>query len=219
MYVTRADIERFGGTEGCPGCACVAQGGAAVIAHSDACRLRIAEKLAESELGAQRLEEHRRKRRGAAEVIPESEVGEKSSRKVGKEERRRKVSRVAPPGQSEDSEVSRVAPAEPSQDAEGSRAAPRARQEDARVDPPDSGGSSGSGLKRDAHGMVAEDQHGHKRVRYEDEQLNRKPTDVEEMVDAPTEVRRDEASAPSAASLDVSSFEVAGKGVVSDMEG
>ena len=65
MYVTRADIETFGPTDGCPGCTSIAVGGRAEVAHNNQCRLRIAELLSSSEAGRERLEQHRRKRRGA----------------------------------------------------------------------------------------------------------------------------------------------------------
>ena len=63
MYVTKADVERLGGTEGCPGCLSVEFKGKAVVAHSDACRKRIADLLRASDEGRKRLEAHRRKRR------------------------------------------------------------------------------------------------------------------------------------------------------------
>ena len=63
MYVTRADIQRFGETPGCPGCTCIAMGGCVEVAHNDQCRMRIGQLLEQSEEGRRRLEAHRRKRR------------------------------------------------------------------------------------------------------------------------------------------------------------
>ena len=72
-YVTKADIERFGATEGCPGCTCVLVGGSAQIAHNPTCRNRIGDLLAQSEEGKRRLEEDRRRRRETKQETKEVE--------------------------------------------------------------------------------------------------------------------------------------------------
>ena len=63
MYVTKADIEKFGPTDECQACTMIQMGGTATIAHTNACRLRIAECLRESDEGRERLKQHRRKRK------------------------------------------------------------------------------------------------------------------------------------------------------------
>ena len=73
MYITRADVERFGPTDLCPGCTSVALGGRADVAHNDQCRLRIAELLSQTDAGRERLERHRRKRRQQDGDAQESE--------------------------------------------------------------------------------------------------------------------------------------------------
>ena len=62
-YVTRADIDKFGETDGCPGCASIRTYGRTTVAHNDACRERVEKLLKESDEGRERLETHRRKKR------------------------------------------------------------------------------------------------------------------------------------------------------------
>jgi hypothetical protein len=92
MYVTKADVVKFGGTDGCHGCACIALGSSAVQPHSDECRTRIAKKLMESESGARRLEEHRRRRRG----VERKENTEDRAEPEGEQERREDKGKVSP---------------------------------------------------------------------------------------------------------------------------
>ena len=47
LYVTRRDIDRFGATDGCPGCTSLVVGGSAMTAHSSECRARISKELEE----------------------------------------------------------------------------------------------------------------------------------------------------------------------------
>ena len=72
MYVTKADFERFGGTDGCPGCVSVHIHGKAVVTHNDACRTRMAELLRASDEGRERLESHSRKRRERDDLAGDS---------------------------------------------------------------------------------------------------------------------------------------------------
>ena len=41
MYITRADVSQYGGTDGCRGCTEVYIGGKTTTPHSDACRIRM----------------------------------------------------------------------------------------------------------------------------------------------------------------------------------
>ena len=58
MCITKADVDKFGPTDGCPGCACEMVGGLAEVHHKDH------ELLQQSVLDRTRLESRRRKRSG-----------------------------------------------------------------------------------------------------------------------------------------------------------
>jgi len=49
MYVLKSDIERYGETDGCPGCARVFLAGKTTVPHSEECRARIVELMARDE--------------------------------------------------------------------------------------------------------------------------------------------------------------------------
>ena len=55
LYIKTKDIEKFGATERCKGCVAILRGGQRV-AHSEACRKRLTEAIAESEEGQARIE-------------------------------------------------------------------------------------------------------------------------------------------------------------------
>ncbi|CAK0857642.1 unnamed protein product [Prorocentrum cordatum] len=57
-YVLKKDIERFGATPGCPGCADLMARGSARVAHSQECRDRIEAELMKDSAGQRRLAEH-----------------------------------------------------------------------------------------------------------------------------------------------------------------
>ena len=60
-YVTRADLDRYGATPGCQACVEITVVGSTKVAHSEECRLRIGQLMAESPEGRERLEAHRRR--------------------------------------------------------------------------------------------------------------------------------------------------------------
>ena len=72
----KADIDKFGPTPGCPGCADYTSKGLGTMlttqrAHSSECRERIGKLLETDERGSARLEEHKlrkRRKRGDAEA-------------------------------------------------------------------------------------------------------------------------------------------------------
>ena len=55
MYVRKREIERYGETQGCPGCAAIKKG--KVATHSDTCRDRVKTAMLEDEEGRKRLKE------------------------------------------------------------------------------------------------------------------------------------------------------------------
>ena len=59
FYVLRKDIEKFGFTQSCSGCMAIAKKYKVKPPHSEACRLRIQEKLKETDEGASRVEKRR----------------------------------------------------------------------------------------------------------------------------------------------------------------
>ena len=60
MYIKRKDVEKFGMTPGCPGCASIAKR-TTTMAHNDKCRERIQKCLEETIEGAERVEKRRLK--------------------------------------------------------------------------------------------------------------------------------------------------------------
>jgi len=59
LYTLRADVEKHGGTDGCPGCVSIIAREARTARHTDECRQRIEELLARDETGAMRLAAYR----------------------------------------------------------------------------------------------------------------------------------------------------------------
>ena len=55
-YVTRADVDKYGMTDHCPGCLSIVITGRAEVAHSEECRERIAGMMQEDPVGRVRLE-------------------------------------------------------------------------------------------------------------------------------------------------------------------
>ena len=68
-YVTKADVDQYGGTDFCPGCVSVTLYGTAKVTHNSACRERMGKLMSEdlSGRGRDRLEQHALKRGAAAE--------------------------------------------------------------------------------------------------------------------------------------------------------
>jgi len=93
MYVLKADIERYGATDGCPGCAALAgDGGVVDTTHNDTCRERIL-KLMESDESRRGRLDRLRTREQAAEKPKEAEVEAEDASGAPKG-RRRKMNAV-----------------------------------------------------------------------------------------------------------------------------
>ena len=75
LYVVKKDIEKFGATDGCPGCACIAIGGKAMVQHNDECRTRIEELLQQEEVSG------KSRRRKYSTVLLPSKVMKKDESK------------------------------------------------------------------------------------------------------------------------------------------
>ena len=69
MYVSKALVQKYGATQGCPGCRNVVAGKKA-IAHSDSCRARIRQEMSKDETGREALirEEDRQEEQFAKEI-------------------------------------------------------------------------------------------------------------------------------------------------------
>jgi hypothetical protein len=63
-YVLRADVEKYGPTDECIACTRIVLGEKTKEPHTEACRKRMEQLMAEDDAGRVRLEEHRRKQRG-----------------------------------------------------------------------------------------------------------------------------------------------------------
>ena len=77
LYIRKADVEKYGATEGCPGCTCVLLDQPTVLPHTEACRTRLLELMSKDEQGRTRLEAHSRNRKRKSEVQengPEKDV-------------------------------------------------------------------------------------------------------------------------------------------------
>ena len=103
LYILKADVERLGPTPGCPGCTCVLLGESTQVNHTEACRARMMELLAQDERGKARIEAHELRQRRRPEP-PEREeelrvadaVGEPEASGVPEaEEERKRGARVA----------------------------------------------------------------------------------------------------------------------------
>ena len=68
LYIRKADVEKYGATEGCPGCTCVLLDQPTVLPHTEACRVRLLEMMSKDEQGRTRLEAHSRSRKRRSEV-------------------------------------------------------------------------------------------------------------------------------------------------------
>ena len=62
MYVTSADVRKYGGSEGCQACTQVYTWGRIHVPHSDACRRRIQELMKGDDVGRARLEASRKRK-------------------------------------------------------------------------------------------------------------------------------------------------------------
>ena len=62
MYVTSADVRKYGGSEGCQACTQVYTWGRTNVPHSDACRRRIQELMKGDDVGRARLEASRKRK-------------------------------------------------------------------------------------------------------------------------------------------------------------
>ena len=87
VYVLKADVERFGPTDGCPGCTCILVGDTTRLNHSEACRARMVELLEKDDKGKVRLDAHRlregsSKSGPAGPGTPRAGVEEKGKKKV-----------------------------------------------------------------------------------------------------------------------------------------
>ena len=76
IYIRKEDVNKYGSTEGCPGCTCVLLDGPTTVPHTEACRARIIGQMMGDETGKERLEayERRRKRQKDAPVVAEQDV-------------------------------------------------------------------------------------------------------------------------------------------------
>ena len=69
LYIRKADVvEKYGATEGCPGCTSVLLDQPTVLPHTEACRVRLLEMMSKDEQGRTRLEAHSRSRKRRSEV-------------------------------------------------------------------------------------------------------------------------------------------------------
>ena len=96
MYVTAADVERYGGTEGCQACVQVTLAGKTAVAHSHDCRRRMQGLMEGDEEGKERLRAHRKKRKSYDPAEAKEEPEE----------------RPAPPGEDVDAATGSGQPAE-----------------------------------------------------------------------------------------------------------
>ena len=62
MYVTSADVRKYGGSEGCQACTQVYRFGRTNVSHSDACRRRIQELMKGDDVGRARLDASRKRK-------------------------------------------------------------------------------------------------------------------------------------------------------------
>ena len=77
LYIRKTDVEKYGATDGCPGCTCVLLDQPTVLPHTEACRTRLLELMSKDEQGRTRLEAHSRSRKRKSEVQasgPEKDV-------------------------------------------------------------------------------------------------------------------------------------------------
>ena len=73
MYTRKQDVQRYGSTEGCPGCTCVLLDGPTTLPHTEACRARMVGLMQQDDQGRDRLEAHGRRKRERQEA-PEQPV-------------------------------------------------------------------------------------------------------------------------------------------------
>ena len=73
MYIRKQDVQRYGSTEGCPGCTCVLLDGPTTRPHTEACRARMVGLMQQDDQGRDRLEAHGRRKRERQEA-PEQPV-------------------------------------------------------------------------------------------------------------------------------------------------
>ena len=85
LYILKADVERLGPTPGCPGCTCVLLGESTQVNHTEACRARMMELLAQDERGKARIEAHELRQRRRPEP-PEREEELRVADAVGEPE-------------------------------------------------------------------------------------------------------------------------------------
>ncbi len=72
VYLTRADLDRHGYTQDCPGCA-AAQSGQKPRTHSEGCRARLEEAMTQDELGRDRLLRAALRRAEPTDAVPEGQ--------------------------------------------------------------------------------------------------------------------------------------------------
>ena len=72
VYITRADLDRHGCTQDCPGCT-AAQTNQRPRTHSEGCRARLEEAMTQDELGRDRLLRAALRRAEPAEAVPEDQ--------------------------------------------------------------------------------------------------------------------------------------------------
>ena len=92
-YVTRADVDKYGMTDHCPGCLSIVISGRANVAHSEECRTRITGMMREDPVGRVRLAADARKRarqvqegQGAEEEAVGAPAGEEVMEDVAPEQ-------------------------------------------------------------------------------------------------------------------------------------
>ena len=68
LYMGKGDVEKYGATEGCPGCTCVLLDQPTVLPQTEACRTRLLELMSKDEQGRTRLEAHSRSKKRRSEV-------------------------------------------------------------------------------------------------------------------------------------------------------
>ena len=84
MYITQADVERYGGTEGCKACFAIhMKGNADGETHTTECRNRIMEMMKGDEVGQAKLDETKRRRTGEPDEPGEEQ---ETSKEEDKEE-------------------------------------------------------------------------------------------------------------------------------------
>ena len=72
VYITRADLDRHGYTQDCPGCA-AAQSNQRPRTHSEGCRARLEEAMTQDELGWDRLLRAALRRAEPTDAVPEEQ--------------------------------------------------------------------------------------------------------------------------------------------------